>query len=537
MVLSIDNYTNILNELNKAVKAHRFYPEGHPNLRNTLEACYLSIKNVTTTSGEATFSVTKNSFLVGGAPILEGNTSVAALAKDLFVRRIEKIILTENFSITDIEVLFTILNSDYKELTDRGGIPHVLAEGGASGLLLNETDYNELQRLQTELEVKKREEEISLEETGGNLESADKDEGEEGAEGEEEVYELNSEDAAPEDTTEDQSLDSLLELLENEENTERYETLAGKILNKTESAINNKYYDISYIVLKALLKHSADGSEKPSPIKDVAATTLDKLLATHIVPYLLEILVATVEEKDTVTALILRCDDRAIELLLQELIISEDREVRHVTLNLLADFGTRVLGKATDLLFHEQWYISRQMASLLGKVADPSSIHPLIKAYENNDTRVKKEILKALSQIEDPTSASFLVTALKEKDKTLQLQAILSLSVLRDSAAVEPLGEIAMKKDIFSNVHVTTKEAIKALGIIGTESAVHCLYDIIHRKVFFNKGNYDEAKVLAATSLGVIGTEKAITILQNYLPSTSGVLHNTCKRIIDGSSL
>jgi len=132
------------------------------------------------------------------------------------------------------------------------------------------------------------------------------------------------------------------------------------------------------------------------------------------------------------------------------------------------------------------------------------------------------------------TVARKIIEKLREEDPSLMAQAIISLGMLKDPASIEPLAEIASKRENFSDLMESQKEAVKALGIIGDGKAVPHLVKILFRKVWFGRKANDELRLLAALSLGMIGTPEALKAVREASSWAAGELQTACKRVLDG---
>ena len=114
-------------------------------------------------------------------------------------------------------------------------------------------------------------------------------------------------------------------------------------------------------------------------------------------------------------------------------------------------------------------------------------------------------------------------------------QAIISLGVLKEVSAVDTIGEIALRKDAFSDDTDLQREAIKALGMIRDDRSVQYLKKILFRKAWFGKDTNEELRTLAAISLGKIDSPEAKNALDEVCRDSSGKLYNACKRIHEGT--
>jgi HEAT repeat protein len=182
----------------------------------------------------------------------------------------------------------------------------------------------------------------------------------------------------------------------------------------------------------------------------------------------------------------------------------------------------------------ERWFAARQMVSLLGVLGGTQSLDALETAYARAEISVKKEVLKSLARIPSERSSKILMEALKDSNRSIQGQSIISLGMLKDPDAVDVLGEIAVKRDTFSDYFELRKEAVKALGIIGDEMAVPFLTRLLFKRVWFGKKHHEEICSLAVIALGKIGGHEALEAIARAYNESAGALYSTCKRVLEG---
>ena len=515
-------YTNILVELNKAVKALNFYPKGHPTLAKQLSQCVNLVKGAFSDGGDLKWSVDQKGFYdAGGKPIAGTNPAIQALAKQLFLRKVKIVTFNAEISPADIRGLLYLITMDGHEVRAKGGPEKILVIKGVRGILLNEMKFNELKELEEELK-----DEIEQ----GDEEEAPEDKNEDEGEAAEEVEEPDEELADPE------SIEALLPRLKEEKDPMVYQDISVRLNEQTAAASREEHSSVVLKVMGAYLEHRSPKSGLDEKIREKAAASLDELLLTDTINMLI-MKVGTAEkgEREVVDKLLMLAGDEAENLLLDSLVDAKDVQARRNIFTTIVRFGDRIRAKVIDRLSDERWFAVRQMVSLLGEIGGADSVEGLGNAYRHQDVRVKKEVLKSLARIPSPKSRKLLLEALGDDDKTIQGQAIISLGILKDVAAIYALGEIANMRDAFAENVEQRKEAVKALGMIGTDKAVPYLKKVLTKKGWFGKSGIEDLRSTAAVALGKIGGEEAMGALEKTCKGSTGSLYNTCKRILEGS--
>ncbi len=534
-------YANILIELNKAVKMRNFYPQGHPNLDAAFGKAYAMLKNHLDGYGDIKWRLDQKGFYFDKLPLAPGNQEIGGLAKKLFFRRIKEMTITPAATPADIKKFLTILNIETEALLEKGGIEVFIAENDINGILLNEMRYEDLAKLKKELEEKRAEDEkrdIAESSEGGG----DKEKKEEKVEEKEEPSGASASDAGkepppPEEkktSPEAEKLNELMEKIRNEKDLLRYNDLAVRIKESTDKLLFEKRFDETFPVFVLFEGHSSPFSGLSDEIRSIAEDVLKSFLAPEALQHLAARAGgATEAERAAVQQILLHGGGAAIDALLNALVDAPEASTRRILFNVVLPFGRALIPYAVKKLDSDLWYVIRQMVSLLGEIGEAESVEHLKAAYGNPDIRVKKEVLKNLARIRSKESLDVLVKALGEENMPLVTQAIVSIGMLRDPAAIDTVGNIALKGGAFSENQEPRKAAIRALRLIGGQTAVPYLAKILSKKAWLGKKANDDIRCLAAGALGEIGGAEAYAAVEKACGESAGDLYSVCKRILD----
>lgn len=528
MSVEIVNYANILMELVKAVKMHNFYPEGHPQLDNALTKSYLELKKCIDARGEFKWRLDQKGFYDGKILIAPSYADGAVIAKRLFFRKVKELTFTSTISMHDLRVLLSIIKAEPEEVAAKGGVEAMFALLDVEGILLNELRYEDLKRLKEELQKQKEEEERAAAE-------AKKKEEEAAAGASDKAQEEETPEEEPGEVNDDTPLKELLSRANKENDLLKYNDLAVRIREQIEPLLAEKEIDKVYPAVMTFYAHAVPSSGKTEGIRATALEKLKSLLTKDVLAYLaVKAGAKENQQRGATQSILVYSGDPGAEALLDAITEAPEAATRRNLFNALVRFGARLRPLAEARLKHPEWYVTRQMVSLLGDVGGADSLPALEAAYGHQEPRVKKEVMKSLVKIGTPRATEFLVEKLGEEDLSLVAQAIISLGMLKDPASIEPLAGIASRRENFSDLIETQKEAVKALGIIGDDRAVPHLAMILSRKVWFGKKANDELRSLAALSLGMIGNPEALKAVQEAYSGASGELQTVCKRVLDG---
>ena len=528
MAIEIPSYTNILIELHKAVKMHNFYPEGHPQLDASVEKCYLLFRKSLEIQGEIKWKIDQKGFYDNKTHVAPGNAEVASLGKKLFFRRIKEITFSPRLTVSELKVLLSIVKLEPEDLLAQGGAEAVFALKDVTGVLINALRPEDLLKIKRELEEKKDKERKEL---------AEEKKKEEEAPGEAQSQEAEKAPAPreEEEKADETTFADLISLIRDERDFIRYQDLSVRLKEKGEAVLMEKRLDEIFPACLVFVEHLSTQPRLADDLRTLASERLRSFLNHDMIIYLVQRLASKDEtHRGVINSILLFAGEDAARALLDSIIDSGDAVARRNLFNLIVRFGKQVRPLVEERLSNPEWYVIRQMVGLLGELKDPAAIDAIETVYANPEPRVKKEALKSLVKIGGPRATAILIKTLGEEDPSIVAQAIISLGVLKDPSVADILGEIALRRESLGETHEPKREAIRALGHIGSVKAVPYLERLLFRKVWFGKKANEEIRILAANSLGMIGTVEAYKAVQEACKDASVELYAACRRILEG---
>lgn len=497
---------DILIDVNKAVKTLKFYPSGHPNLQNIVSQCFELLTN-TLKNGDLHLKVDQKQFYFEDKPLPTKSDAVASLARECFLRKIKQITFFSTLNPKDVQSLLELLCIDPQEIADKGGSEKVLFKKGSRGVQLNEVDFDEL------------------------LKNQEEEEEEEVIEDEEET----SEEEAAEETEQIPGLAELLNTLDNTQEDIVYTDALIRIRECVDPFKSTENFSPILPAMITLAKHTLTQFKLHEALKMKAMTLLKDLLSeAHVIHLVRAHEGEPRQNQQAIEYILFQTKDTSIPLIIEALVQSEEQNKRRDIYKILLNFKETIRPYIEKRLRDEQWFVVRQMVTLLGDLGGERSLAWLEKTYnDNSDERIKKEVLKNLSKIPSPQTTKLLIRATNEEDKSLSGQAIVSLAMMKEIKAIDALGALATKSDLLLDHIDTTKEAVKALGVIGTDQAVKYLSKIALKSKWIGKETFADLKLLAVQSLDKIGSEEARQVIEKVAKKAEGALLNTCQKIIE----
>ena len=486
----------ILVELNKAVKAFSLYPKEHPSLKLLLDRSFQNVRILLEKSDDITVSIEKRSFYEKGKEVFN-RASATDFAEEFFLRRIKKITFSSETSARDWMVLIKLLNITPQDLIAIGGTAKFVIQEGMRGIWLNEIKYEDIVN-----KAEEKKEEIQDNEIKEAISDAIVDEPQE----EDEPDESDRSEANDSLKENEDDLEALLMLLEEEKDDTKYNQILTKLIKKGIVLKENEQMDDLLKILHLFSIHSHPDNKRTLEQKESSIKGIKTLVDIKTLKFIIESFCLEKNEiihKQYLTV-ILGMGHKVVPFLLDKLKLSEERYVRRNLFDLIILFGETAREYIESRLDGEEWFVVRQMVSLLGYIKSPKSFEALKHCLTYPDIRVKKEVIKTLAKLRTENSIRELVKTFFSTERSLSLQAILSLGAIKEPSAIPALLQLLKKRDFWGKLHEIKKETVKALGNIGDPKALPELHKIIKKKVFWRKRPHKELKALVALSLGKI---------------------------------
>jgi len=147
--------------------------------------------------------------------------------------------------------------------------------------------------------------------------------------------------------------------------------------------------------------------------------------------------------------------DRTYYVLLERLEEESSKSLRLAIRGLLIALGKVNMSTLSARVLHKQWFVARNVVSILGEIGGESAVEVLAAAVRHEEPRVRREALNALGKIGGERSAQIIATALEDRDDQVRLCAARWLTTVGDSAPVEALVAI-VKSSRFRRMDLET---------------------------------------------------------------------------------
>jgi HEAT repeat protein len=211
------------------------------------------------------------------------------------------------------------------------------------------------------------------------------------------------------------------------------------------------------------------GVPETSGVRRQYGIALRRIYSKAVLDLLAHLLAQPEYRADAVAAL-QRGGADAVEVLLDRLVAAPTVGERRGAFDALRQMteGTEQL---VHMLDHQEWFVVRNVAELLGELGMEEAVPALARRLEHADERVRKAVALALAKIGTRSAAEPLHRALRDPAADVRMQVALGIGGRKSLALAMPLV-VAMEEE---KDEAVVRELILALGRIGSPDAVQAL--------------------------------------------------------------
>lgn len=144
---------------------------------------------------------------------------------------------------------------------------------------------------------------------------------------------------------------------------------------------------------------------------------------------------------------------------------------------------------------------------ILGKVKHPSTLKYLTNLAYHENTKVREEVLR-LATVFEEEEKDLVLKFLWDPVPEIRGKAALIFARIAKDQAVKPLMEIILSEDFYKRSYDEKVSFFKALGETKSQKAIPILEQIIKKKSWFKKAQWEEMRTCAVNTLKMIGASK-----------------------------
>ncbi len=500
-----------LKNLTKLIKAVQYYPPAHPSLKQSLHETARGILDLITGDDELLCSVRKDGFYLADKPVGHKNPILAKFAPFLFARRINHLMFLPDLDINDLQAFARCLTMEATEIQKMGGIHELLMKARVSTIWVNMVEPAQFMELKKEIEAQK-------EKFVGDQQQ------EEERQDEQEHREL---------TEDERNMEKVLRELQQEAVDQRFRYLLQELiphihLNLTETG--------RPLVLEAInyLADTARAEQTSPQRREHCSNALEQLASEDILDFLVAILCSKDSwdalREAVMTALVSLKGKIVVWRLMDHLAEESDGQVRKSLAQVLIRQGTSAMPVLYEYLDDERWFVVRNAVAILGEIRREEATEHLQKSLHHRDVRVRRETIRALTKIGGSSAIGVLLRMVVGSDPEMSRQALLSLGAMKSTSSVPTLVKAVQGMDNKPGVVEIKKDAIKALGEIGSPDALPALVEIISKRTFWRRALVDDVRAAAIAAVANIEHDEVQKILQQAMDDKSEVVSRAATR-------
>lgn len=505
-----------LSSMNRAVRAWKFYPKGHPTRRISLDQAHTDLLQVLDgnslllSSGRTGFS------FPNGEIIKDASGQSTALAYELFVRRVLKITFCQDLFHEDFLEFIKILCLSPEVIHQSGGIDAVMAARGIRSIWVNEFD---LAAIRSKIE--------KIEQAGILPQGFDEDESGDAELPPVEQFTYQTATVDPE-----HELQVLLGRLLTCTDDDIYLILTRQAVACAENLILLQKYEGIFPLIELLAAHASD-EWRSVHVGEFAQFALEQIIATgDILQIALE---RTGKEHElshkALCALLKAGGDPAITQAAELLGHTDSLAARKALSTLLGDMGEAAVTPLLKFMHDPRWFIIRNICAILGVIGSQEARTALIKCLHHPDLRVRKEAVRGLAKLGGREVEEAILSILRDTDAALYPQAIASLGGMKSRKALAELMIFVFSRDLFLKSLSVKIDALNAIAAIGDQQVTPYLVMLLEERFLLAPTRGRQLKTAVATCLGKLGDARAVKHLKACV-SSGGELGSACSNAL-----
>jgi HEAT repeat protein len=498
--------------LYRALRAWRFYPKGHPSRSSSIKQAHAALQELLDgntlllSCGRAGFSFPDGEFLKDTSGVS------AALAYELFVRRVQKITFFYDLFQEDLLELCKILCLSPDVIKNAGGIDILMAERGIRSIWVNEFDLTTLRSMRKKIE------------RSGILPKG-LAETEDGAD-----LPPFFEETLPQPTTPDLELQlqTLFGRLATCDDDDTYLILARQVVSYADMLPSRHEPHLLFSLFELFASHAVDISRSEN-MRECALFAIEQILANGaVLQQVLERVGQNNALSNVALLAVLKAGGATAIVAAIELVgRTGNLKSRKTVSTVLGKLGEAAVPVLLNLLNDPRWFITRNICAILGVIKSSDSLTALITCLQHADLRVRKEAIRSLAQIGGQDAEAAIIGVLRGKDTELYPQAISSLGGMKSRKSLPELMRILLLRDMFLKSLSFKTDILAAIALIGDRQVTPQLLLLLEEGHLLAAVRGRKLKLAIASCLGKLGDTRAIPDLEK-LAAGGGELGSGC---------
>ena len=505
-----------LGDIFRAVRAWKFYPQGHPTRRNSLNLAYSSLQQLlagntlSLASGRTGFSFPDGGYLK------DTSKQATTLAYELFVRRVQKITFLNDLTQEDLLELLKILCMSPEAVQQAGGVDTTMTARGVRTIWVNEFDLTTIHKQRQKVE-----------QTGIVPQGIDESESDSDMTTVIEEQPPESGAQSPE-----QQLQALIERLTTSVDDDIYLRLVRHAVSCANDLTPLHSPHLLLPLIELLASHANDKGRSEA-MREGAQFAIEQIITNSEV---LHLVLERTEQDNGISKAALQSILRvggasAISAAIELMGRTNSIKTRKTLSTMLGNLGETAVPVLVDLMRDSRWFIARNICAILGAIGSDEALPALTNALLHPDLRVKKEAIRSLTLLGGQEAETAIIDVLCGTDAALYPQAITSLGGMKSRKALLELMKIVFSRDLFLKLLSFKLDALAAIASIGDRQVTPHLIKILDERFLLAAARGKQLKTAVAVCLGKIGDTRALPALEKQI-SGSGEFAAACSEAV-----
>ncbi|MDH3891491.1 MAG: HEAT repeat domain-containing protein [candidate division Zixibacteria bacterium] len=162
-----------------------------------------------------------------------------------------------------------------------------------------------------------------------------------------------------------------------------------------------------------------------------------------------------------------------------------------------------------------RWYVIRNTVFVLGSLKDPEGVAALRLRINDNDIRVRREIVRSLEKIGGDDACDLLIVMADDRDQEISESSVIAAGIIGRPDSAPLFIDVARRHPLLS------ARCVFALGKMGGSDATAYLIKLLGcddelSRIVGQGVSKDDIRLAVIKALGSIGGEDAINSIQEY---------------------
>ena len=476
-----------------------------PAITNSIETLYLHLLEILRQDAPSVFVQLEKKVLLGEniSNQQEDKTiPVSSLLDILLALDIKNVSFDKDSEKEELHIFVNLLAKNPKPAQDKGDLPQIMAEDKTANIDPADIEYITLEKDQEIIS----EPDITEEQIAESIAGVEK------------VFtRLNALDGATEAIPSDEQFGKVKRLsvqaaewIEKETNfTPEYKEICLRLQTLLQEFISNGFFAEAIPIINVFSKINNGTLKKEEKVRIVSLDIIKNLASDNNINILFkEINVNERNKKTEASQLFAGFGDIVINKLLNALRNASDSKARISVIHIIEEMGPAAIPAVkASINMNDPWYFLRNMAYILGRIGNETSVDVLKSLLLHKEKRVRMETFKSISQTGGSKRGPVLLSILPEVDPELRVNIIEMLGKIKYAEAVTDLQDmLKTKSSMAKEDQISMQEKVcKALGSIGSSEAIKTLSEVAESKSILGIGSYPkEVKHAAERALAFI---------------------------------